>query len=464
MATLSPPPNEAPVSDLDELEQLFRDSETPEKDFLVGAEAEKFALLGSELTPAPYSGERSILTVLARLEKQFGWQPVSEFPGGPQVALRRGLASITLEPGAQLELSGAPLTDVHQVDRELREHFSELAAVSSDLDLSWYSLGFHPTATPAQISWVPKERYGIMKQYLPTRGSRGADMMQRTSTVQANFDYSSEEDAMRKLRALLPLSPVFQAISANSPFYEGQVSPRRSERADVWLNMDASRSGLIERLWTTESPTYRDYVQWAMDAGMFFFKRNGAIVHNTGQTFREFFEKGFEGHRPTRTDWIWHLGTLFPEVRLKTTLEVRSCDALSADLSAAVIALFTGLVYDSKALAEVESIAESVTVESVRAARQGVPRSTLNTRLGKISLRDVAENLLDVARGGLERRNRQDENGRTEARFLSPLDNLVGRGLSPADLLVQGLEVGAKVDSAMLSPACVATASDSKKN
>lgn len=463
MTTLSPPPNERHVTDIDELEQLFREAETPEEDFRVGAEAEKFALLGSELSPAPYSGERSILTVLARLEKQFGWQPVSEFEGGPQVALRRGSASITLEPGAQLELSGAPLLNVHQVDAELREHFSELSAVSSDLDLNWYSLGFHPTATPDALSWVPKERYAIMKKYLPSRGSRGADMMQRTSTVQANFDYSSEVDALRKLRALLPLAPVFQAMSANSPFYEGRVSERRSERADVWLNMDPSRSGLIDRLWTKEDPKYRDYVEWALDAGMFFFKRDGAIVHNTGQTFRSFLQNGYEGHRATQTDWAWHLGTLFPEVRLKTTIEVRSSDALPPELSSAIIALFTGLVYDSEALAQTEELARPITAPVAQAAQRQVPQLALKAEMAGQSLRTLAEGLLEIARGGLDRRNQRDSEGQTESRLLAPLDSLVERGLSPADVLAQGLESGTKVDVSVLSPARVATFSPSEK-
>lgn len=456
MSTLSPPPNEPEVSGVEDLELLFRQAETPPDQFLVGAEAEKFALQTDTLAAIPYEGQSSILSVLAGLEDKFGWQPAAEVPGGPKIALTRGKASITLEPGAQLELSGEPLANVHLVDAELREHFVELSAASRGLGMSWYSLGFHPTATPEQLSWVPKERYGIMKNYLPTRGSRGRDMMQRTATVQANFDYSDEQDAMRKLRAMLPLSPVFQAISANSPFYEGRISPRRSERADVWLNMDPVRSGLIEQLWSVPTPRYGDYVQWALDAGMFFFKRDGRVVHNTGQTFRAFLDDGFEGHRATLTDWSWHLGTLFPEVRLKTTLELRSSDSLPANLSAAMVALFTGLIYDEKALSEVEVLSRSLAAQAVKDAQKQVPERVMEAQLGGRPVRAIAESLLEIARGGLDRRNRLNAAGETESVYLAPLDRLIGLGRCPADELIGDQPVGAEVNSAMLAGAAVA--------
>src|SRR5690606_22021511 len=218
--------------------------------------------------------------------------------------LERGHASITLEPGAQLELSGAPWPDVHCIRREFVGHFTELAGISEELDLRWWSVGFHPTAQPAKAPWVPKQRYAVMWDYLPTRGRRGRDMMQRTSTVQANFDYQSEEDAMRKLMLVVKLAPVFQAICANAPFAEGRVSGLKSERLDVWLHMDPSRSGLVQRLWAAARPRYRDYVEWALDAGMFFIKRRDRLVLNTGQTFRDFLANGFQGERATRGDWV----------------------------------------------------------------------------------------------------------------------------------------------------------------
>lgn len=447
-----------PLSGLDELEEPFRESEKPPSRFRIGAEAEKFGFLSESLTPVRYSGERSILSVFERLREKHGWRPVSEFDGAPVIALSRGQASITLEPGAQLELSGAPLDDVHQIAAEFEQHYSELAGISDELGLTWLSLGFQPLASEAELPWVPKERYGIMKRYLPERGSRGRDMMQRTATVQANLDYESEEDAMRKLRVLLRLSVIVQATCANSPFFEGVVSPLASQRADVWLHMDPARSGLISSLWGLDRPRYRDYVEWALDAGMFFFKRGDQLLANTGQTFRSFLEDGFEGHRPTRADWFRHLATLFPEVRLKSTLEVRASDALPRDLTVAVPALLTGLVYDSRALDEAEELADTLSLDSVVESRPDVARRGLAAEIGGRPVRELAERLLDSAKQGLSRRARLDAEGRDEVRYLEPLSQLVESGRSPGDELRGGLEVGQPVPFEQLRRALVAGA------
>src|SRR5688572_5404132 len=245
-ALMQPTPssaNEAPVRAIDELEQIFVESEKPTHQHRIGAEAEKFGVDAETLAPLSYSGPRSVLAIFERLTARHGWSKVSEAEGSPVIALERGNASITLEPGSQLELSGAPWADVHAIHDEFVGHFTELAAISRELGLRWWSIGFHPTAKQSELGWVPKQRYAVMREYLPTRGRRGRDMMQRTSTVQANFDYSSEEDAMRKLAVINRLAPVFQAMTANAPFAEGSVSKLKSERLDVWLNMDPARSG-----------------------------------------------------------------------------------------------------------------------------------------------------------------------------------------------------------------------------
>ncbi len=401
--------DDAPVRAIDDLEQIFHDAEKPRERHRVGAEAEKFGVDARTLEPIPYLGPRSITAIFERLREQHGWSYVTEAEGAPVIALVRGDSSITLEPGAQLELSGAPWPDVHAIQREFVDHFSEIAGISRELGLRFYSIGFHPTAKPSELPWVPKQRYAIMREYLPTRGRRGRDMMQRTSTVQANFDYSNEEDAMRKLIVITKLAPAFQAMTANAPFIEGRVSSLKSERLDVWLNMDASRSGLIERLWSGKLPRYRDYVEWALDAGMFFIKRDERLLHNTGQTFRDFLANGFEGARATLGDWVRHLATLFPDGRLKTTLEVRTCDALPEQLTMAVPALFTGLLYDDAALAEAEELSAHVSFEAAQASRSEVPRTGLQGRLGDRSLQSLAERLLELSAGGLSRRARRDE-------------------------------------------------------
>jgi glutamate--cysteine ligase len=459
MQSTPPSVSDAPVRDIDELEQIFREAEKPREQFRIGAEAEKFGVYAGSLTPLPYRDERSILSIFQRFEAH-GWKPVTEAAGAPVIALERGQASITLEPGGQFELSGAPWSDVHGIHREFVDHFAELGAVSRELGLVWWSLGFHPTAKPEQLPWVPKERYAIMKDYVPSRGRRGRDMMQRTSTVQANFDYDSEEDAMRKLLVVLKLSPVFQATFANSPFIEGRVSELRSERLDVWLNMDPERSGLIPRLWGLQRPRYRDYVAWALDAGMFFIKRGSRIVLNTGQTFRDFLAHGFEAERATLADWFRHLATLFPEARLKSTLEVRTCDAQSEALSMAVPALFTGLLYDDRALAEAEELAREVTLDVALASRAQIPMHGLSARLGARPIRELAERLLDISGGGLTRRARFNDHGQDEAIYLLPLSKLVAAGQSPADELRGKRAPGSLIDESALERVRVAAANE----
>jgi glutamate--cysteine ligase len=295
-----------------------------------------------------------------------------------------------------------------------------------------------------------------MREYLPTRGHRGRDMMQRTSTVQANFDYSSEEDAMRKLVVAFKLAPAFQAMCANAPFAEGRVSTLKSERLDVWLHMDPSRSGLIARLWDTERPRYRDYVEWALDAGMFFIKRDERLVLNTGQTFRDFLQRGFEGERATQGDWVRHLATLFPDARLKSTLEIRSCDAQPEALTMAVPALFTGLLYDDVALAEAEELARRVSLDAALASRAQVPALGLGGRLGDRPMRSVAERLLEIASGGLGRRARRNEQGQDESIYLRPLVALVSAGKTPADVLLGDRQPGSDIDASALVSAEVA--------
>jgi glutamate--cysteine ligase len=256
-------------------------------------------------------------------------------------------------------------------------------------------------------------------------------MMRRTATVQANFDYASEADAMRKVMVSTRLSPLIAAMTANSPFRERQSGGMKSLRGDVWLHMDPARSGLIPSLWARERPTYRDYVEWALDAGMFLFKREGEVIDNSGQTFRSFLQDGYKGHRATPTDWKMHLNTLFPEVRLKNTIEVRGCDSLPMSLVCAVPALFTGLLYDEQALDDAESLSRRCSYDEVAGVRPALVRDGLAARVGSFSARDLALELLTVAASGLQRR------GKGEERYLAPLRALTEHGRTPADELLR---------------------------
>lgn len=451
-ATLETTPTDRPIQSLDELCDVFRAFEKPAARFRIGAEAEKFAIT-SDGQPLQYEGERGVVAIFEALD-DFGWEPERESPNGPIIALRRGAASITLEPGSQLELSGAALPDLHQVDAELHNHLRELQPVSQRLGLTWLGVGFHPLASQADLGWVPKQRYGVMREYLPTKGPAAHDMMRRTATVQANYDFANEADAMQKLVLSLKLAPLVHAMLANAPFKEGKLTSSKSVRGEVWLNMDPSRSGLIPPLWSKPKPSYRDYVEWAIDSGMFLFKRDGEVLANTGQTFRSFFQDGFQGHRATVADFKLHLQTLFPEARLKNTLEVRSCDSLPAQLAMAVPALFTGILYDTRAFDAARALVEPLTLEAVNRDRPALIREGLTAPLAGKPAVEMAQALFDIARSGLSRRGRRNAQNEDEARFLKPLEPLLSRAQSPADWLTHGLTPGASLTPADVIERC----------
>lgn len=428
-----------PVRRLDDLLEPFFAAEKPSEAFRIGMESEKFGVHAETGAPLPYQGEQGVEGVFAALV-ELGWAPERELEGGPVVALRRGPASVTLEPGAQLELSGAPRSDVHALGVELDQHLLELGPVSRALGVTWLAVGFHPLAAQSELPWVPKLRYRVMREYLPPLGAGAHDMMRRTATVQANFDFSDEEDALRKLRLSLLLSALIQACTANAPFVERRTTGNKTLRGETWLNMDPSRSGLIAPVLRTKRPGYRDYVEWALDAGMFLIRREGRVVENTGQTFRSFLKDGYQGHQATLADWTLHLNTLFPEARLKNTLEVRACDSLCRSLALSVPALFTGLLYDSRALAEAEALVDEVGVEALIGSREAVVRRGFEATVGDQPARALAERMLEIAAMGLERRARLDAQGRSERVHLAPLEALVSRGKVPADLLLAGLD------------------------
>ena len=429
------------LTTLDQLLVPFHEAMKPVERHRIGAEAEKFGVDAATGAPLPYEGEHSVLTVLEALVERHGWHPEYETPGGPLIALLRAGASVTLEPGGQLELSGAPLETIHQICMEMSGHLAELRAISNELGVTWLGIGFHPFAAQSELTWVPKQRYAIMRRYLPTRGTYGLDMMRRTATVQANFDYSDEEDALRKTRVALRLSPLVTAIFANSPFHEGRLFGGRSYRARVWLSVDPDRQGLVPAV-LERGRRFADYVEWALDAPMFLIKRGNEVVENTGQSFRSFMKHGFRGHRPTLKDWETHLNTLFPEVRLKRTIEVRGADSLPASLTCALPALWTGILYDPRALDEAEALSASWTAAELEALRPGIVDRALQATFRGAPLASQAERLVDIAQGGLERRARLNKSGKDERIHLTKLVALVEKGWSPADALVDGLENG----------------------
>ncbi len=439
-----------PIDGPDDLVAMFHAAEKPASVWQIGTEAEKCGIQ-RDGRALPFEREGSpvaVRTVLERLAERHGWSKEPEYPGGPCIALKRGRASITLEPGAQLEISGAPLDTLHETATELRGHAAELRAVSDDLGIAWLGLGFHPFARREDLPWVPKLRYRVMREYLPTRGAYALDMMLRTCTVQANLDYANEDDAFQKLRIGLRLQPIVAAAFASSPWVEGRATGERSRRLHVWTSVDPDRQGLLPQLW--EGPArYERYVEWALDAPMFLIKRGGTLHENTGQTFRAFLRDGFNGLVATHADWETHVNSLFPEARLKRTLEMRGVDGQRVDHLTALPAIWKGLLYDEVTRGKAESLASRVHFDTLEAARTHIANDGLRAELQGRSLQTWAGEVLELAESGLQRLGVLDAEGRDERVHLAALRALLERGQTPADALL------AAVPEAEPSPAAV---------
>jgi len=428
-----------PALKRDDLLSIFFDALTPPDLWRVGAEAEKIGLLSDTGAPLPYVGPRSVSAVLDALSDVYGWFPEREFEDGPVIALRRGEASITLEPGGQLELSGSPFSSIHHTELEWRQHMTELHDVSATLGITWIGLGFQPFASQAELPWVPKLRYGIMREYLPTRGSMGLDMMRRTCTVQSNIDYESEADAIEKVRIGLGLSPIITAMFANSPMVEGKITGERTHRARVWLNTDPDRAGLLPFAWGDDM-SFDRYVDWALDVPMFMVKRKGKAIHNTGQTFRAFMRDGFQGTYPELSDWVSHLGTLFPEVRLKRTIEIRGADSTPGNMVSTLPALTKGLFYDAKSRQQALSLISKLSYDEAERVRADIADRGLSAVMGGRPMLDWAREVLSIAQGGLERLSVLHWDGKDERVYLEPMAALLDAGMTPADALVNQLD------------------------
>ncbi|MEM7138906.1 MAG: glutamate-cysteine ligase family protein [Myxococcota bacterium] len=421
---------------MDDLLLPFHEAETPREKWLIGTEAERIAVLRPGGAPIPYDGDVSVTSIFAYLIDNHGWEPERETEGGPIVALRRGHGSVTLEPGGQIELSGAPFRTVHEGKQESDAHWRQLRPIIDKLGLVWLGLGCHPFGTVDELARVPKLRYGVMREYMPTRGPMAADMMTKTATVQANLDYASEEDAMRKLRVGLRAQPLITAMFSNSPWQERRRSGYVSYRALVWQHMDPDRSGLLPFAWG-DHPRYLDYVQWALDAPMFLVKRGERVLYNTGQTFRSFMEDGFEGTKPTHHDWTIHLSTLFPEVRLKNTLEYRGADAQGGELSFALPAIWKGLLYDERSLGVLEGWVDPWSLSEVERHRDTLARHGVRTKFFGREAADWAGEVLELAEGGLRRLADTNAAGEDEATLLAPLRQLLEKAQTPADALLE---------------------------
>jgi len=427
--------NATPVVSVTQLIEHHARGEKPRERWMIGTEHEKFGYRRDGLEPLRYrgaSGAPGILDVLEHMREASGWEPM--YDHGELIALVSPEGSIALEPGGQLELSGRPHATIHETQAELDRHVAELDRIGDALGIRWLWLGAQPVHQPTDLAFMPKRRYGVMRDYLPGRGGLALHMMQATSTVQANVDYADERDMGDKLRAAMGVSSIVTAMFANSPFQDGQPTGLKSFRATVWSDTDPDRSGLLPFAVEREPPTYEQYVRWALDVPMFFIVRDGELVAARGRTFRDFWERGLGPWRPTMEDWELHLSTLFPDVRLKTYLETRTADCVPPRLIPALPALWKGILYDDAALAATWDLTRRWSLGERWQHRVDVPRDGLLAAIpgsrGKTV--DLARELLAIATHGLARQAERNHHA-DESIHLAPLAELVQRGMSPAD-------------------------------
>ncbi len=436
----SPGPPGVPITGKRQLVEYHESGCKPRPAWRVGTEHEKFVFRRADLKRVPYDGPDGIAALLNGMLR-FGWQPVRE--DGNIVALTNDRhCSITLEPGGQFELSGAPLETVHQTCDEVHEHLRQVREVCEELGLGMIGLGFDPTSRRDEVGWMPKGRYRIMREYMPKKGRLGLDMMLRTCTVQVNLDYQSEADMVRKFRVGLALQPVAVALFANSPFTEGRPNGFESYRSHVWTDTDPDRCGILPFVFE-DGFGFERYVDYMLDVPMYFVYRDGRYIDASGQSFRDFMAgklPALPGQVPSIGDWADHLTTAFTEVRLKTFLEMRGADGGPWRRLCALAALWIGVLYDQGALDGAAAMIADWTAEEHAAMRNEVPRHGLATPFRGGTLRDVALAMLDLAHGGLRRRARRDTAGEDETHFLDTLFSIAGSGHSPAAELVEDYE------------------------
>lgn len=427
-----------PIETRDELVAWFEAGCKPKSAFRIGTEHEKFGFTTARNEPVPYEGPRGIRALLEGMQNLLGWEPIVE--NGNIIGLLdvTGGGAISLEPGGQFELSGAPVETIHQTCTELQAHLAQVREVARPLGIGFLGMGMAPKWTRAEVPVMPKGRYRIMTRYMPTVGTRGLDMMYRTCTVQTNLDFASEADMVRKLRVSLALQPVATALFANSPFTEGKPNGFLSFRSEIWRDTDNARAGMLP--WAFEDGMgFERWVDYALDVPMYFVKRGDTYIDVAGCSFRDLLAGELEalpGERATISDWANHLSTIFPEVRLKRYLEMRGSDSVPWRGLPALPAFWVGLLYDDAALDAAWDLAKDWTADERQALRDQVPTLGFAATIRGRSLLDLARDCVGLARVGLARRARLDREGDDETQYLDPLETCVARGKTPADDLL----------------------------
>jgi len=410
----------------------------PRSAWRIGTEHEKFGYCQDTLKPLPYDGPRSIRAMLEGLRDRFGWAPIEE--GGRIIGLVKDGANVSLEPGGQLELSGAPLENIHQTCDEVNEHLRQVKAVADGIGAAFIGLGAAPVWTHDEMPMMPKGRYRLMTDYMQKVGTHGLQMMYRTCTVQVNLDFGSEADMVRKLRVALALQPVATALFANSPFFEGRPNGHKSWRSRIWRDLDPDRTGMLPCVFE-EGFGFERWVDYALDVPMYFVYRDGRYIDATGQSFRDFLKgelPALPGEVPTLSDWADHLTTIFPEARLKRFIEMRGADGGPWRRLCALPALWVGLMYDQAALDAAWDLARGWDAATREALRVAASVDGLDARVGTIRMHDLAREVVAIAEAGLKSRARQGAGGMLpdETHFLDTLKESLETGQTPADELL----------------------------
>ncbi|MEL7110158.1 MAG: glutamate--cysteine ligase [Pseudomonadota bacterium] len=420
-----------------ELVEWFEAGSKPKSDWRIGTEHEKFGFTWSDLKPLPYDGNASIKAMLEGLRDQFGWSPIEE--NGYLIGLKKDGASVSLEPGGQFELSGAPLEHIHETCNEVGRHLDEARQIADPLGIGFIGLGASPIWSMDETPIMPKGRYKIMRAYMEKVGRLGRQMMFRTCTVQSNLDYGSEADMVKKFRVSLALQPLGTALFANSPFLEGRTNGFLSYRSQIWTDTDPDRTGMLPFVFE-DGFGFERYVDYALDVPMYFVRRGGEYLDASGLSFRDFMDGKLPilpGELPAIDDFEDHLSTIFPEVRLKRFLEMRGSDSGPWSRLCAFSAFWTGLLYDETALDAAWDLVKDWTNGDREALRQSVRTIGLQAPVpGGRSLQDLGKQVMDIARAGLRGRAKLSVAGDDETGFLQELDRTLDSGQTPADELL----------------------------
>ena len=419
-----------PIESVADLAAYMEAGCKPKSAWRIGTEHEKFVYCRETLKPVAYDGEAGIRSILEKLSARTGWAQVME--GDHPIGLKGEGASVSLEPGGQFELSGAPLDNVHQTCTEVHRHLDAVKDVAEGTGVGFFGMGFAPTWTRAEMPRMPKGRYDIMRAYMPKVGGLGLDMMHRTCTVQVNLDFSSEADMAAKFRTSLALQPIATALFANSGLYEGERSGWASWRANIWTDTDPDRTGLLHFVFE-DGFGFERYAEYMLDVPMYFVYRDGAYRDAAGLSFRDFMAgtlSAAPGQKPHLGDWEDHLSTAFPEVRMKRFLEMRGADSGPWSGICGLPAFWVGLLYEESALAAAWDIAKNWTAQERDALRRDAAQYGFKARVGGRSVREIALELLDIAREGLKARARPGSRELDETGFLDPLRELAESGVT----------------------------------